>query len=560
MRRQRLGARWGYALLALVTGACASADWEGRAPDDGDNGGIGGCFRDADCPTGLSCVDFRCVAGDGAEPEKDADRTFLRPEASGRYVFALSPDSDSVAVVDPAQLSIHSIELPPEPMGLGVIPGRDAAVIVSRQGRAVSLLSLEDNQTVLRTQRTARRYPALTVSADGRWAVLWTPEGEEPDAGAEGIVALVDLTALATGETKAPLERAAGRRHTDVFFRLEQGVAVEAVIVGKDELSVIDLNHPENQPIPDRIRIPEAFAEILTRKAVSPPGGEVVILRSLGHAGLAVFDVENRTHGDLSLPAPATDLDLADEGRLAVAVLRENSQVAWFPLPETLSDDSLVQVAEVVLPGLGCEESPCEAAAGQAEVTPDGRFAALFTTARRSPGIAWFDFATGELASLWELQKEVRAVGIGPDGRSAIVLHRANPQSTLADLYERMVDRSEGYSIVDLERGHAQLKLTEQVAPKDVVFAPGSRHAAVTLRDDARRVFRVEAIDLSTLVTDVLHLASAPQFAGPMPGASGDEDRVWVTQIHPAGRISIVSLGERAVRTATGYALNSRID
>jgi hypothetical protein len=159
------------------------------------------------------------------------------------------------------------------------------------------------------------------------------------------------------------------------------------------------------------------------------------------------------------------------------------------------------------------------------------------------------------------LSKWIQTIGIAPDGEHAMVIHRPNPGSTVADLYERSVDTQNGYSIVDLRQEFAQLKLTGTVQPKELVFSADGIHAAVTLRDDGARIFRVDAIDLGTLVADTLDLASAPEYAGALTSQETElADRIWVTQVHPAGRISFVDLEERSVRTATGYELNSDIE
>jgi hypothetical protein len=158
------------------------------------------------------------------------------------------------------------------------------------------------------------------------------------------------------------------------------------------------------------------------------------------------------------------------------------------------------------------------------------------------------------------LQKWIRTVGLAADGKTAIVIHRPNPGSTVADTYERDVDQAQGYSVLDLSRGIAQLTLTQDIPPREAVFAPDGLHAAVTLRDDRNQVYRVDAIDLTTLVTGSLPLGSAPEFAGAMPAGATRGDRIWVTQAHPAGRISFVDLADRAVRTATGFELNADID
>lgn len=547
----------GIASMVLLVGCADSREASDRrgggfAPEN--DAGASGCFRDADCAPGLRCEEFQCVASDGLPPEVEEKRTFLRPAASKNFVFALSPDGDSVAVVDPLTLAIRAVRLPENPVALEVVPGEDRVVVVSHHGRAISHLDVDAAATRLVSVSTPRRFPALSLSADGQWAVLWTPDGNVPDAGAEGVVGLVNVASLGAGEAPPVVEFAAGRRHTDVFFRMEGQVAKEAVIVGHQEIVIIEL---KANPEPVRISLPETHAQLVGREALSPPGGSLVLLRSLASADIGVLDVASRGFSVLSLPGVASDLDLTADGSHAVAVLRETSQLARFALPA--GDD--LQVHDVSLPGSDCpaDVDPCLVAPGQAVLTPDGKAAAVFTNARKSESFGWLDFETGRFKAFSRLQKLVRTVGISPDGTHVIVLHRPDPNSTVADDYERRVDRAEGYSVVDLAADVAQLKLTDKVAPLEFVWALDGKHAAVTLRNDAARAWRVEAINLKTLIVSTLDLASAPQFAGPLPGLSSDA-RVWVTQEHSAGRISFVDLAARTVRTATGYELNSEIE
>ncbi len=546
--------------LALSLAGCACGggfdDAEGTEVEPpsggGDGGGLGDCVTDADCPLGLRCDFGLCVTpDDGRPPEEERDATFLRPVAGDRFVYAISPNADSLAVIDPATLDIEAVILPEEPIAARAVPGRDAAVILSRRGEAISLVRTDAAGTSLVIARTGRAYAALTLSPDGRWAVLWTPEGELPDAGAEGIVALVDLDALERGEA-SPVERAAGRRHTDVFFRMAGPRAAEAVVVGKEEVAAIDLGTLDEALTAERIFLPEGYREIVTREAIPAPDGSFVLFRSLAAPELALLDVAERQVATLALPALATDVDLAEDGTFAVAALRASSQLAVIPLPGALTVPGSVALLDAtgVVPG-------------QVELSLDGRFAVTFTNSEDSETFGLVDLAAPAPAVElfpW-LEKWIDAVGLGPDGRTAVVVHRPNPGSTVADLYERDVDVQQGYSVVDLEGGFAQLKLTGTVRPGEFVFSQDGRHAAVTLRDDRTRTYRVDAVDLETLVAATLPLASAPEYAGALTSAEPDlADRVWVTQVHPAGRISFVDLEERSVRTATGYELNSDVD
>lgn len=545
------------ALLLALLGCSAETMMEssdaGYADGGGSDGaggsGWAGCFSDPDCPAGLVCTLGVCVLpDDGKPPETEVDASFLRPVAAGPFVLALSPDSDSAAIIDPVTLSIRAIVLPEEPIAAAGLPGESAALVLSREGRALSRLEVSAAELGLRVQRTPRRFSALSAAPDGAFALLWTPEGTTPDFGAEGVVAIVKVSEL--GDEGAGVdELALGRRHTNVFFRVEEGVARDAVILGKEELAIVPLRG-DDALTPVRLRLPAGFDEILTREAAASPDGGTILLRALATPELLVVNVRARALSTLPLPAIATDLELSRDGRRAVAALRAAESVAIIPLPEALTDAAAITILPT--PGI---------VPGQVEVADDGRRALVFSTAEPSETIGVLSLeGAPSLEVLDVLQKWIRAIGLTTDGTRAVVLHRPDPDSTIADPYERAVDRDEGYSLLDVDRGIAQLKRTGAVAPREIVLAADGRHAAVVLGTTVSNS-TVEVLDLQTLVTDSLVLAGVPEYAGAL--ATDDPalvDRIWVTQIHPAGRISFVELARRAVRTVTGYELNADVE
>ena len=533
------------------------------APEPASDGGGGrqeptlhGCAEDPDCPSGLICVATQCVSPDDLlPPDPETGRVAQRPAASAQYLFALSADTDSVAVIDAVDLSIRAVPVAEHPVAIDVLPGRDVAIVLSREGRAVSAIVAEPSQVTLHVARLPRRFTALSVSPDGRFAVAWTRDGDIPDAGAEGLVAIVDLAALEAG-TAEPVELAAGYRHAELVFRTPQGSGqtTHAVVIGKDEATFIDLVRATGADagtyLPERRRLPDAYSDVAGREVVATPDGRFVLMRSFAFAGVAALDVDAGAVTTIALPALTTDLDLVSTGTLAIAAIRSTSQVALLPLPESIASTTAVRLLD--LAGVS---------AGQVEVAPDGRRAAVFSALDESERFAWLDLDTGSAQIFDRLRKRIRGVGLSPDGRTAVVIHRPTPDSTVADPYERAVDQDEGYSIVDLSNGSAQLKRTDGVPPADLVFTSTGRHAAVTLRRDDRAVFRIESANLSTLVIESHALASAPQYAGALPGrASTSSERVWATQVHYAGRISFLDAETGRVRTATGYHLNAGIE
>jgi len=544
------------ALVLALAAACGEASDEARG-DLGPPGGIGACTVDADCPTGLTCDEAGvCVADDGRPPEEEDDeRPGARPAASARHLWVLSPGADAVTLIDTETLALRSIPFPPEPIAVATLPGEEAALVLSGGGRALSLLSRADGTHSLAVVDTGRRFDALSLAPDGSVAVLWTPDGVLPAEGAEGLVALVDVDAIRSGEA-APAVFAAGRRHEAVHFRMEAGTAVDAAIVGKGEIAVFAL--AGGFAPPERVPLPDAFADPATRETVAAPDGSFLLLRSLAAAELAVFDVATRALSTVPLPAPATDLDVSAEGSLALAVLRGAGQVAVLPLPAALADPGTIAFASVDLPGTGCDEPPCLHPPGQAALAPDGRVALLYSNATPTEGFARFDTADGSHVVFDRLEKWVESIRLSPDGASAVVVHRPDPDSTAADPYEREVDRANGHTAIDLSSGAAQLKLTGALAPAVVIFAAGGRFAAVPLI--GADGFGLDVIDLQTLVVQPLPLASTPAFAGTLPAPTPAlAHRIWVTQAHPAGRIGIARLDEMRMQTITGFALGTEV-
>ncbi|HEY0840191.1 MAG TPA: hypothetical protein VGD74_08395 [Vulgatibacter sp.] len=515
------------------------------------------CATDGDCPTGLVCRERACVADDDVPPETPDPRTFLPPASTASRVFALSPDGNVVSVIDPRALAVQSIPLPAEPLAMSVLPGEEAIVVLSRAGGAISLLSFDDAPR-LSIAPLPRRLSSLSLAPDGSWALAWTRDGEPLDSGVEGAVVLADLAAVRRGEAAAVVERVAGRRHTDVFFRSVGGAARDAVVVGKEEIAVFDLEDPADPGSLVRIELPAAFAEIATRRVAATGDGAFVLLASVASQDLLVLDVSSRSLRTLPLPGAPTDLAVSADGGTAVLALRTTSRAAWLPLPAALDDPSAIRQVDVSLPGSVCESPGCTVAPGQVRLSADGAFALLFTTAQRTESFGRLDLVTGAWTTYERLRKEVRTVAIAPTGTHAIVIHEPRPDSTDADPYEREVDRAHGYSVVTLVGGASQLVVTGDVPPVDAVFAPGTRWAGVTLRGDAGKVFRVDAVDLETLMAAPLPLPSAPEWAGPL--ATPLEGKIWVTQKHPAGRISFVDLEARTSRTITGYELNGEIE
>ncbi|MFL5318089.1 MAG: hypothetical protein ACJ790_00435, partial [Myxococcaceae bacterium] len=465
----------------------------------------------------------------------------------------LNPTAASVARIDPTTLAIEAVPVGSNPIGLASMPGEDAAVVLSYDD--ASLTIIESSTLPSKAIRVAlkRQEGKLTVSPDGAFAVAWPDPSAAPASGSEGVFTLIDLKKARQGlpADQVRVERAGGYRITNVVFRVENGVATKLHVFAKSTVSTFDLSDLQNA-LPARLNLPASMsADISSREVVANDSGQVVMIRSTTAAELASFDGAQLTV--VPLPEIATDLDLLPDGTAAVAALRTAGEVAFIELPADIADPTGIQTFPV--PGV---------VVGQVALPPvipsTGMFAFIYSTATSDEAFARVDLPSGTVTR-YQLEKAVAEIGISPDSKSALILHSANPNSTATDPYEKAVDLDQGYSVFDVSSGYWQLQRTGSTMPTRYAFSPEGGYVGVALRNDSLGKFSLHAVNLSSLVATPLPLASAPLFMGTVPEAPGiTPHRVFVSQNHPAGRISVIQLDSGQVRTATGFTLNAEIE
>ena len=273
-------------------------------------------------------------------------------------------------------------------------------------------------------------------------------------------------------------------------------------------------------------------------------------VRQAGHAGVRVVGLGAATAGqvwDIPLAAPATDIDLAPDGSRLYAVVRDAAQLAVIDIPADAIDPTGIDLVDLA-----------PATVGSIAVSADGTRALLYTNATLDPHLTEVALdRPGFPHATYALQKAVRAVAIAPDSATAVVLSAKAPgDPATATSLDDQIARSFGFELVDLATGFAKLQLTP-VDPGPPAFAPGGAAAYVPLDgcDAAAAIRAVQIVSTRTAIVRTVALGSPPSSVGVVPLAG----QAFVAQRHPLGRMSFVALATGAVRTVTGFDLNSQI-
>jgi len=559
MNENRIANRLPVALAAILI---ASNNLIGCGMSDSSEGDYGGNGYDSygTASAGAGGESGLTGAGDGGDdgegsvpppPEDEEEGDFRVPETSGKYVYSASETTDRVAAINTDSLAIDVVDVGAGPTEVRAIPGQpvDAGAVcvldVVSEDIALVRTSAEGVTTVELRDVTPSAND-MRVSADGVWVVAY----HDVDKGALiGPGSDQEVTLVSPESSDESVFLTVGLHPRDVVFSPD---STKIFVTTDDGVNVIDLTVPTISGKPTLFPVvSDPAIDPQTLEVVVAPQSSQAIARVNGDSWLVLTDLETGEQTTLDLPGFPTDLDLGPDGTYALLTIpgQGGSSIVRVPLPATSSTDfevfpigeEYVGVAELADSGdamiLYTTQNPWE---GTGTEPPLGDPRRRFTIARIGAG-NWEDQTT------LFTEVGIRAVGIEPSGRSAILLH-----DEASDIYP---NAPWPYTIVDLSVPFPVKKVqTAEAKPGPVLFTPSGDRAAVIVRNDAASVRRVDLVNLDSFIVDGMNLGSPPQ------GLSYVEltDKIMVSQEHPTGRITFIS-GDGMVQTVTGFELSDAV-
>jgi hypothetical protein len=460
----------------------------------------------------------------GAPPEKEVESDYESPVATGNVVWITNPKSGRVALVDATTLRVRTVEAGNGPTYLSSVPGQsaDTTLVLNVLSEDATLLRATPEAIDARTFKTAKKANTLVFSADGRFAIAWADARKV--AGAPRTEGFQDLTVIdLTAGTSTIL--AVGYRPVAVGFA--EG-APRAFAVTQDGVALIDVSGAPR--VAKNVAISDNPSEDPgTRDVFVTRDGQRAFVRRDNSSAITVVSLDADTRTEVRLSGPVTDLDLADTGDRAVAVVRSTAEVAVLPIAEPANTRSVTVTGETI---------------GSVAISPGGTTALLFANAFAVERLTILDLAGSASFRTVRLYSPVLGVFSTPDAQHAVVLH---------DKVAGEATSPGAFSIVPVGQTLPAKIVATQAPPRGV--ATTNDRAIISERDDRSGVFGAYLARMPQLMVERYALASPPIAVGAVPGAK----RAFIAQQHPEGRLTFIDLESGVARTLTGFELSSRV-
>ncbi len=504
--------------MLLVLAACGSSDALSAYDEGGREAAPGGSAPNASGdPSG----------GAAAPPEKEIESDYEAPVATGNVVWVANPKSGRVALVDASTLQVRTVEAGNGPTYLASVPGQaiDTTLVLNVLSEDATLLKATPQGITTATFKTAKQANSLVFSKDGRFAIAWADARKVPAA--PKTQGFQDLTVIDLQNNTSTI-LAVGYRPVAVGFA--EGT-LRAHAVTQDGVAILDL--AQGAKVIKNVAISNTPTEDPgTRDVFVTKDGQRAFIRRDGSNAITVVALDTDTRTDITLSGPVTDLDLADTGDRAVAVVRDTAEVAVLPIADPTAKTSVTVTGETI---------------GSVAIAPGGNRALLYTNALAVERFTILDLGAQNNVRTVRLYSPVLGVFSTPDAQHAVVLH--DKVAATAD-----VDASPGaFSIVPIGQ-NLPAKIVATLAPPTAVGTTNDR-AIVAERDDKTKIYGAYLARMPQLMVERYPLASPPIAVGTIALAK----RAFVAQQHPEGRLTFIDLESGVARTLTGFELSSRV-
>ncbi len=536
---------------ALVVSLAAAAACSSEAGDPSSGG-----FGDGDGIdiTGDSDSGSTTGTGDGNGGEQELEASFRAPVVSGPYLWTANPESDRVARIHAVSLAVELFEGGHGPTFLSALPEgatEGGALILNELSHDASIFLLDSDGNVLSSDRfpVQKGASAWAVSHTGKYAIAWSKFG---DSSLPGIDGHQDLTVFDfTGDEIETSMLAVGYRPSEVVIDTDESLAY---VVCDPGISVISL---EGKRVEREIFLPEGSL-VGPRDIEFSPDGRLAMSRTQGSADVLLIDTATSEIKKLTLPGVITDLDMSEDGAMAIAVVRGSSaragddsssmggQGGMGGATAVDGEPSVIALMDpsTVFDNPKYEEVLTDEIVGSVVISADASQVVLYTNASDNTHLSVLD-PTNLTTRVVDLKAPARAAFLSEDGAFAVALMSPPAGSS----------KSGAFALVPIAEVLPPRIEGTEFLPEYVSLSGQAERALITTTESSSGVADTYFAQFPGLLVDRIRLSSRPLATGLVPEAN----QGFVAQEHPEGRVTFVSLDDGQETTVTGFELAAKV-
>lgn len=533
-----------YSLCAGLLGVVACSMSEDSSDD----------YYGPDTGTGLTGSDTSTTGpGDGDDQnEEELEASFRAPVVSGPYLWTANPQSDRVARIHATSLTVELFESGHGPTFLSALPEGatpGGALVLNELSRDASIFLMDDAGAVQPVNRIKVQHgaSAWAVGQGGTYAIAWSKFG---DSSLPGIDGHQDLTLFDFSSEKIKTKTlAVGYRPSEVFINQDETFAY---VVCDPGISVISLR---DRAIVREIFLPEGNL-VGSRDIEFSPDGSLAISRTQGSADALLIDTEDAEIKILTLPGVITDIDMSEDGSLAIAVVRgeQGSEdgaggaggVGGASSDEGESQPSIVALLnpETVFDSPKFERVETNEIVGSVVISADASQAILYTNASDNTHLTLLNPETKRLRVV-DVKAPARAAFLAEDGSFAVAL--MSPPSGS--------NKSGAFALIPVAKELPPRIEGTNNQPEYVSLSGELQRALITTTTSATSQADIFFAQFPGLLVDRIRLSSRPLATGLVP----DAEQGFVAQEHPEGRVTFINLTNGQEKTVTGFELAAKV-
>lgn len=477
------------------------------------------CYSNSDCGSNQKCVDGQCILN------TTENIVYYSPTLGNKYVFAITPNNNSIAKIDINTLDIESLTVGINPTKIFTLPNKDIAVVLNKGSQELSIINSETNETSVMYLPLTANLNDMVLSNNGKYLIVytnWQQEGSSDfGTGNPQEINLVNL------ETLKVFTLSVGYKPQNVMFN---AVSSKAYVITLDGITIINLSEITSDRFLRTTPLSkDPLANGIGREVYITDNGNFALVREYNDKTVSLVDLTTEEIKSLQFDYKPTDIDIFDNGLKMLLTFKESKEVTVIDIPADFNTETF-ELQTVVFEGIDIMFSIIH-----------NKTAFIYSPNSQTKSIEILNLDTLLYETIL-VRKDIISMAVTPNGEKTIIFHPVENGSNKAY-----------YTLLDVESKFTKVIQTETIF-KSFLFSSNSENLIIIF--SGTNVKTGDIVNLNSFVVKDIEFGSNPNSIGIIE----QNNKCYISQEHSEGRISFIDLLTYSMKTITGFELNSEIE